>query len=330
MKYQLAENDRRTLEQLKAEQALEISAADFVRNYLPFSAGKWSKILDAIDPAAPDSYLDSIKPDTARALLDDLKEILISIPRLRAQAERLSSTTMLDLTQFRAVKTAVDEATTKRNPERLVKYLAPTGGGKTNLCSYLRAKCQAKVVESREAWKRSYFTVLHDLASALGCRLNDESRPSAIEDMLIDFLANQRTVLVIDEAEFFGPAGINGLKLLLNKTRLVVVLCAIAAQHDKWNRYYPEESAQLDRRTHAVVRLSVISPEDTKKFFPPKQFENEDSSLARISEEATRFGAYSLVARVAHILGKTEKADSKEVENAIKRALRAMNRTPSR
>jgi hypothetical protein len=330
-KYQLTPADRSIIEGLKAEEIKEGGAAEFVRAYLPFSASKWSKILNSIDPEAKASYFDDLTTDSARrVMLDELAGILENIPRLRAQAERLNSQDLYDLSQFRAVKVAVEEAGGKRSPERLVKYLAPTGGGKSMLCSYLAKKCSAKVTESREAWKRSYYTVLEDLSKALGCRLSGETRPAAVEDRLCDFLGSQKTVLAIDEGEFFGPAAINGLKLLLNRTRLVLVLCAIGEAHDRWNRYFPLEASQLDRRTHAVVRLTQPHVDDIKKFFPSGLFDNEPAALARVAEEAARFGQYSLVARVAALISRKEKVESKELDTAIRKSLKDMNRTPSR
>jgi hypothetical protein len=252
-------DDRATLEALKAEQDKETTAVEFVRNFLPFGPAKWSKILNALDSdGKKPSYFDEIKdPEN---LMAELRTLLDEIPLRRAQAERLNSLNVLELSKFRALKVAVDECRSKRTPERLVKFLAPTGGGKSMLCNYLARKCGAKVVESREAWKRSYITVLEDVSRALGLRLDGENRPTRIEDRLIEVFSQQNTVLAIDEGEYFGGQAINGIKLLLNKTRLVIVIAAIAEAHDRWNRYYKLEAEQLDRRTHAIVELSTIEP----------------------------------------------------------------------
>jgi hypothetical protein len=55
----------------------------------------------------------------------ELRTLLEEIPLRRAQAERLNSLTVLELSKFRALKVAVDECRSKRTPERLVKFLAP-------------------------------------------------------------------------------------------------------------------------------------------------------------------------------------------------------------
>ena len=321
----LTESDLATLRALKAEADKERSFVEFSREYLPFGSSKLSKIFDALE-TSKGSYFDSISTESGQDLIAELKAILDDLPRLRARREQAEAADVVELPRFRAVRLAVEECGAKRNPERLIKYLSPTGGGKTMLCHYLARRASARVVESREAWKRSYYTVLSDLARAVGCRLADESRPSAIEDKLISMLAQQKTVLAIDEGEFFGTAALNGIKLLLNRTRLVIVLCAIPAAHDRWNRYYELEAAQLDRRTHAVVTVDSVSPEEAGLFFAPNLFVDREAALARLAESATSFGAYALLNRVAQRLARKERCDAKELDTAIKGALRSFGR----
>jgi len=318
---------RQILETFSAECAKAGSQRQAIANLaLPFGESKLSKILNALDHLSPRSYFDEIQDTEAE--LARLAVIVDAIPMRRAMADRLNSQAVYELSQFRAVRVAVDECKSKRTPERLIEYNAPTGGGKSMLCTYLMQKCGAKVVESREAWKRSYFTVLQDLAGALGCRLVGETRPAAMEDEIIKMQAVQTTVLAIDEAEFFGVQAINGLKLLLNKTRLIPVLCAIPEARDRWARYYPMENDQLARRTHAIVELSQLSPEDAALFFPSGAFKDREGALKHLSTEASRFGHYSLLRRVALRLQGVDKNGIDDVKAAVAAATREMRRPP--
>jgi hypothetical protein len=319
---------RAIIETLATECAKESSQRQAITVLaLPFGESKLSKILNALDAAAPKSYFDEIQdPESEMARLSVIVE---RIPMQRAMSERLNSQAVFEFSQFRAVRVAVDECKSKRTPERLIEYNAPTGGGKSMLCTYLMQKCGAKVVESREAWKRSYFTVLQDLAGALGCRLVGETRPAAMEDEIIKMQAVQTTVLAIDEAEFFGVQAINGLKLLLNKTRLIPVLCAIPEARDRWARYYPMENDQLARRTHAIVELSQISPDDAGLFFPASTFKDREGALKYLSAEASRFGHYSLIRRVAMRLQGVDKNGIDDVKAALAAATREMRRQPA-
>jgi hypothetical protein len=336
-KWALSDSDRAILLRLKAEIEKEASAAEFARLYLPFGQSKLSKMLNAIEPDPKDNYLQQVSAETWRAEMERIAGILEDLPRQRELQERLNSQVIIELSQFRAVRVAVEECRAKESPERLVKYLAPTGGGKTMLCNYLAKTCGAKPVEARESWRaacaterrRSYSTALRDIASALSFRTNGETSPILLENLLIKGLSKQKTILAIDEAEFFGLQALNGLKLLLNRTGLVLVLCAIRAAHDRWNYWYPVEAEQLDRRTHAVIQLTTIAPADAAKFFPANQFAETEPAVRAISEAASHFGHYSLIRRVAAKLGRHERADVKEVKEAIRSALAQMNRTPA-
>lgn len=323
----LTQADKEVLLALKAEQDKEPSAQAFVTRFLSISATQWSKILNALDPASKSNYFDDISAESGRVRLDELAEVLTKIPRLREQEERVNSEHIFELADFTLIKSACEHASAKSSPERLIKYIAPTGGAKTILCYYLQKHCKARIVESRESWKRSYWTFLQDIAAAIGCRLNGETRPAAMEDAILSFALKQKILLAIDEGEFFGTAALNGIKLLLNRTRLVIVLCAIGEAHDRWNKYYPLESGQLDRRTHCILRLNAITHDDAMLFFPAKQFDDRKAALATLCEAATKFGAYSLLRRVAYRLRGKERVDSIELTSAITASLREMGRS---
>jgi hypothetical protein len=330
MKWSPSPAQRSILDSLAAEVSASGSMVAFCKDFCDFGDSKLSKILSALDPEAPRSYFDDIKPSSIEPELSDLAALVESIPLKRSLAIRINSQAVHSLTQFRAVAKAIDQCGAKTNPERLVKYLAPTGGGKSMLCAWLNQHrdLKARVVEVREAWKRSYFTVLLDIAAGVGTRIDGETRTAAIEDALIKFLSNKKILLALDEAEFFGAQAINGIKLLLNKTRLTVVLCAIPEAHDRWNRYYPMEADQLARRTHAVVELAAVHPKDAAEFFPDKTFKDEAACLELLCAEASRFGHYSLINRVAMRLQGVEKNTPEDVKLAITATHREMRRTP--
>jgi len=131
---------------------------------------------------------------------------------------------------------------------------------------------------------------------------------------------------VMDEGEFFGREALNGLKLMLNKTRLVPVICAIPEAHDRWNRYYPMEADQISRRTYSAVQLSLISQKDCATFFTEKSFEDFDAETNHIALKASEFGHYSLISRVARKLSGTMRATRVDVDKAIKAARTTMRR----
>jgi len=322
-KWKPSEEQAAVIEELIAFEKKEKSAADFVRRYLPFGATRWTRIKAALDPEAAESYFDLVRdPDS---VISELEDVLREI-RLDAAARSRAVVEILPLRQFRAVATAVRECRSKVTPERLVKYIAPTGGGKSYLCEYLRKEFHASVVETREAWRRSYWTVLTDITRACGIRPGSQMIPRVLEDKLIEKLSNERRVLVFDEAEFFGASALNGLKLLLNKTRVTLVLAAIAEAHDYWNHYCPHEANQIARRTHAIVELGQILPVDAEHFFAADQFEDRTASIDQICAEASVFGHYSFLQRMADALEGSRKADAPEVKKTMEKVKRQMQR----
>ena len=344
---------RAVLEALKAEsERLEPgqdkpNVAEFLRNFSPgYSASFFSKIMNALDDTAPKSYFDEIKkPD---ALMVDLAEWLEKIPGLRLEKETASKGALHKLSKFRAVAVAVRECKNESSPERIVKAIFPTGGGKTTLRRWLMLEFKNELspayVESREAWRpatrdlrqRAKIVVLTDLARALDFRFTarlSRNDVAEIEDELIKFCTQTKRLLFIDEAEFFSAYALNLIKLLLNKSRLIVVIGCTPRAHARWNSYYPDEADQISRRTHAVISISADDLDgdalkntiaDAAMFFPKNQFTDADASLKYIVEQAWTFGHYSTIARVAKELEKHSGAEKAQVEKAVATALKQM------
>ena len=319
--------------------------AQFCRDYAPYSASMFSKILLALDDTAKASYFDEIK--NPAGLMADLADWLKRIPALRLDKETAAQKNLHRLSKFRAVAVAVRECKNETSPERVVKYISPTGGGKTSLRRWLMVEFKGELapafVESREAWRpatrdlrqRAKLVVLTDLARALGLRFTarmSRNDVASIEDELIDFCTQTRRLLFIDEAEFFSGYALNLVKLLLNKSRLIVVIACTPRAHAKWNSWYADEADQISRRTHAVVSVSADDLDEGLKttladaalFFPKDQFADAEGSLKYIVEQAWMFGHYSTLARVARELEKHAHADKTIVETAVSKALKQM------
>lgn len=322
------------------------NVSQFCRDYAPYSASMFSKILLALDDSAKSSYFDEIKnPD---GLMADLADWLKRIPALRLDKETAAQKHLHRLSKFRAVAVAVRECKNETSPERVVKFISPTGGGKTSLRRWLMAEFKGELspafVESREAWRpatrelrqRAKLVVLTDIARALGLRFTarmSRNDVASIEDELIDFCTQTRRLLFIDEAEFFSGYALNLVKLLLNKSRLIVVIACTPRAHAKWNSWYADEADQISRRTHAVVSVGAEDLEgaamdntikDAALFFAKDQFADAEGSLKYIVEQAWMFGHYSTLARVARELEKHAHADKSIVETAVSKALKQM------
>ncbi len=244
--------------------------------------------------------------------------------------------------KFEAVASAIRRLRNRYNPERLIKVLGPTGAGKTTLRDFLVENLSdtldVATVECRDTWRpatrdlraRCKLVVLLDIFSAFD--LKPEVTPTLaripeLEDQLIEFLADKARVLFMDEAEFFSAYALNLVKLLLNQTRLIVVVACTPHAHAKWQQWYPDEANQIARRTDAVVTLGVVSPEDVGLFFGATALEPRETLLAKIAEEASRFGHLSFVARVVKLLGDANGVTEKQLETHMDKALRQMGKS---
>lgn len=343
-KWKPTEEQRRVLQGLLDEAQREESVSAFCKHYAPFTEGKFHKIMDALDDKRPKSYFDEIK--RPEALMEELTEWFRKLPALRLEREAATASAVIPITKFRAVAVAIRQCKNVTSPERIIKYIAPTGGSKTTLRRYLESELRSEMafhaVESRETWRpatrdqrqRAKLTVVRDFCAALGMRNVDFSKGIAnVEDEIVAFCSALKRVLFIDEAEFFSAYTLNLIKLLTNKTRLIVVIACTPRAHAKWNSWYADEADQISRRTHAVIAISEddLAPDniattvkDVAKFFPENQFENADAALKYIAQQAWLFGHYSTVARIADILQKSVRAERGEVEKAVNQALKQM------
>lgn len=291
------------------------SDQEFARDHMDYSASTWFRLKQG-------SYT-----------VQDMDKVEISLARnLRALQEELAmsrrgvSSVFYKLQHFEAALKAVKECRATKNENRLVVFLADTGGGKTTLCQQVRKDFGAITVQARESWRKSYFAACSDIALAAGAKGAWASEHQA-ENAMLSVLRARRQVLVIDEGEYFGPRTINLLKLILNETETVIVLCSIPDLYERWNRASWIESQQLKRRTHAVIQCDMIRPEDARKFTAALNFDGSaGASLAAICRAANAFGKYDFLRRVVDELESPEVIDQAEVENAIKRVNAAIRK----
>lgn len=320
---------------LLEEQAKEKSQADFVRRWLPFGGSAWTQIVGVLEPPRLNdqgdlvlSYFDRLSPAGREATFEKLAGVLERIPMERSLALRLREVTVLRTSKVRALEQALRECAEKPGPERLVLMLAPTGGGKTMCCNYLAERLNARIVEVRDVWRHSAtgFVPLQDICRAVGVRVGRGVTMAAMQDALVRYCLERRIVLAFDEGEHFGRSSLNLVKFLLNKTRIVVALFCVPNEYERWEDYWPNEAPQIARRCHACIELSVVDPEDAGLFFPAGQFADKASELNYLATEASRFGHFSLVKRVADKLEGVSKAGHDDVQKAVGQALRQMRR----
>jgi len=305
---------RAVIEQLEGAQAdLGKSEADFAKDHLTYSESAWNRIRSG-------KYFDLVKD--ADGVIDQLAEDLLILRREIAQAAKISAHNFIAFDDTRSIFKAIEQCKYKplADPDRLVVYLAPTGGGKTALCSQVAKRFKACVVEARDGWRRSFFTCIRDIAIALGIRgINKLFSPSLIEERVIVALGEKKRVIAIDEGEFFGAEALNLIKLLLNKTPTVILLCAIPEAYDRWNKSAWHEASQVRRRTHKVFVRDVITPEEAIEFIAPLKLEGRRQELGILAAQfANRFGSFDALHWLVEKLKGRSAVDSDALSDAIR------------
>ncbi|HVU26528.1 MAG TPA: AAA family ATPase [Verrucomicrobiae bacterium] len=316
-KYELSEADREIIDALRAlEKDSGKSARQFAADHLTYSETVWGRVQSG-------EYFKMVS-DPEKVIIT-LRRDLGRLQREMALSGRYTNTEWKQTDEARAIFKAMDACRVKpmSDPNRLILYLAPTGGGKSQLCGQAVKRHNAKVVEARESWLRGYFTCLRDIGTALGVKVEKIYTPDALEDEIIEALIRRKTTLAIDEGEFFSARSLNLIKLFLNKTPTVILLCAIPEAYEAWTKANSHEARQVRRRTHAVIRLSPIHPDMAAKFLTGLKISEAQIKpvCVVLSKFANAFGHFDMINRMVADLHECDKVDVdelKKIGNAIR------------
>jgi len=271
---------------------IELSDAEFAARYLPFHASTWQRLRE-----------DNYTGDTTKMERRCLESIIRLESVLEDRGVHLGQVELFKSDIVKSVLLHVDTARDNHlNANRLVVYLAETGGGKTALCRHIAASYLGCIIEGRESWRSSYTAGCRDVAIAAGATKDDKMRNSReAEDVMLRYLRKRPHVLCIDEANSFGPHTCNMVKLILNKTPTVVFMCAIPGLWQRMQSSNWFEASQLKRRAVAVVQLAALGPKDARPFLARIIPERSILTAAAkaVAQAASRFGLYDFVERIA-------------------------------
>lgn len=331
--FTLSEDDRQIIEQLAQLQAeMGLSNEDFGRRQLSYSGSVWSRIKAALKEDK-EGYFELIeKPES---VLVKLRTSLRLLRRKRAQ--RGGSKDFRRFDDFDAVLKACNEAKQQDDCDRIVFFLAPTGGGKSKLCQHLASQDDVYICEARKSWRASYYTALCDISAALNIdRVSAKLySPAALEDAIRDQSSKLgQGLLVIDEGRFFGPDTLDFLIWATNNTDLAILICAPPEYYGRWVKQYPDEARQVVRRTHAVVRAQEINTNEAQEMLKDCGLNGDLKEAAILARDrANTFGRFDFLKRLAKRLTAMRSPKLEDVEpamTAILAEMRAQELTPSK
>lgn len=293
-KWHPSREDQEVIDGLKRHQAeLALTDAQFARDFLTCSGTVWTRICSG-------EYW-SMVSSGPRVIAERLQD-LDRLERTRGFRARFENSKFIPTTEARAVFASIEDCLARplSSPERMTVYLAPTRGGKTWLTMEATRKFRAVPVQAREAWRRSYFTCLRDIAQACGVISSKGYFTSGeMERKLVDFFNARRVVLAIDEGEYFSAEALNLIKYLLNTSTVTILLCAIGTAYDAWQRRYPHEAAQILARTNAVIALEPITASAALRWFAPFKLEHPEECGQIAATFANDFGHFAMLQEIA-------------------------------
>lgn len=293
-------NIQDTITRLAAHQErLKLTDSAFARRYLKRSASYWSLVRSGKYPAADDGTAER------------LGSALVAIADEESVSAREPST--VETTHLRDLLAAIRLAAGERD-NKLVVYLAPSGGGKSTAGRIIARTYgqNAVMVTATQTWRDSLLACYLDILRELGDK-TDHKTARAAEAALFDRLRKEPRLIVIDKAHYFGARTFNVVEALLSDTPTAehngcrVVLLAIPIL---WHRVVTEtayeEAQQVKRRivTDGLIRVAAVPADDVTAMadglLPGFAGLNGDSGRAvkQIAAAANTFGHYDTVARI--------------------------------
>jgi len=191
---------------------------------------------------------------------------------------------------------------------RLVTILGDSGSGKTftarAIAEEFPGACAS--VQASEPWRSSYMAALQSIADAAGLGKLPASARVA-ESQLITYLCKSPRIIAIDEGNYFGPATLNLVKLILNLTKSTVVVLALPELWERMVRSHRAEYQQLRNRTAAKLLLNTVDNAGVRMLMNDalnSQWSTMDATeiaaaTGKIVREGNTFGLWNTVSSIA-------------------------------
>ncbi len=253
-------------------------------------------------------------------------ELLRHESALAKKLRLLSSATFIKFSEYDSIVKAIDVAKGKvaeRSEERLVVFKARTRGGKTWLADQLVEEDRINWrVEATPSWSSSYKAMLLALCEMFSILHTRKMGADQLESLLIGHIKTLSGVALFEEVQDLCHKSQEFIKLLLNKSSLVVCIFVTNEAHEEMLAHGGNHLAQLLARAETTITASKITHEHVREF-DKELWKKADSvkQLDRIAEAANRLGAFSAVRRITAnvraLLGKQALITEEMIDNAI-------------
>lgn len=223
-------------------------------------------------------------------------------------SRNLNEREFIPFNEYDALRAAVNStlASSDRGEEdKLVLYVAPSGGGKTRVGKQL-ATCEgfnAIMITGRPSWATAYYPALMAIAKALGVGDGNRSASQA-ETAVLDKMKESKGVLIVNEVELLCRQVRHLFRSILNETPWSVVLLLTPQGYRYLTQRPSSDSAQLLRRCEAIITATLITPEQVQKFLQQHWQLTDALRVASIdiAQDANAFGGFDFVVRVIELV----------------------------
>jgi len=229
------------------------------------------------------------------------------------QLRLVNATPFIKFAEFESISTAIHDAREKvaqKSEERLVVFKARTRGGKTWLADQLVEEGKINWrVEATPSWSSSYRAMLLSLCEMFGLGHTRKMSADHLESLLISHIKTLSGVALFEEVQDLCHKSQEFIKLLLNKSSLVVCIFVTNEAHEEMLAHGGNHLAQLLARAETTITASKITPDHVRKFDPDMWAKAASKDqLQLVADAANRLGALSAVRRITEnvraLLGK--------------------------
>lgn len=288
---------------------LEWSDATFTEG-LPI-ANVWTVLRRGLYPfPARVSVRDKWEQELAR-LEESAKAHLLRLQGAEDKATR-NLNHFVETKDYKAIKTAIKEAqklATEHDPDRAVAFIAKTGGGKTTLANKLIADGIVHWhIEATPSWKVSYRGMLISLAAAWAIQHKKTISALDLETLILAYAQNLSGVLIVEEVDAIHSMSQHLLKLLLNRSSLVIGIFITPEARDTLMNSGGSQLSQFFRRFEAQIEAADLKADDVHALAPHIWDRATTAQRLKVAQTANQMGSADAVKRISKHLTKLNPA----------------------
>lgn len=244
------------------------------------------------------------------------------------QLRLVNADRFIKFAEYEAIVAAIENAKAKaatRSEERLVVFKARTRGGKTWLADQLTNEGLINWrIEATPSWGSSYKAMLISLGQMFDLSPTRKMCADELEELLISHIKTLSGVALFEEVQDLCHKSQEFLKLLLNKSGIVVSIFVTNEAHAHMLAHGGNHLAQLLARAETTITASKITAAHVREFDTDLWSRAAgEGQLEKVAETANLLGALSAVRRITSNVKALAKRAAIITDEMIDQAIKA-------